>query len=833
MEDVVRASHERFRRRLAKLIEISNEMVLNAADGEFGRSGGQIFYVFDESAFEFFINPDETRRKYPAFFHLEPWRDTDRREDPYWILVNQMLSILTAEYLFSGILPGQRDNRIYMTYGHRYELGRSYQTLLESVEPKSGEAAATRAQLRRALARLREVPENDDAPDVQLESDLHGVPESDRVSFLRVRRLARIFAEERDQFRIPQLRRVSQEIWPHVRDITYVFPPTEADRATIDEEAKQWEQRLNEYLRTRPRGEQHDRNERGLRRDARTLAMLQHIARYHLDVDERLVFVTGDRVMLEVYWFWYSETFVHRPWEPNIIRSIGRFSPVVNMNDMLHPYPKDEMRSDHPDLAPFELMQVALNLAIQPWKLKAHESLVNPDPQRVANLWWLRRQILDSIHRPHIFKDGLFDNVATPGHFDDVDPEFEKVRDLFQMLERNASRAGLEFQEQRREKVLSLHDRDPDDAGDEASARSYFRNLTSDLVQENARLWLPIAQGFLAGRPTDRPDPFLRAPVALLLKVGHGHDGTVHENVLDFERRLATVSPKDLEYLEGAPHLIFVLGALYALRNRLWSDTELYAGLAKTAFRSTRAGEGQTVREMPDYQELRYLRAVCARMVLGSLSQQQTEDSERGQVRPHDIWLPYLNRLERNLGNCIEVHRSENQPVQHARALSERGSGRLFYVTRRAVGPARLGSIDVVSLGDRFAQAVNDDLMPAFGLLRHGGSPAPPDLLAIWRSTMRQVLVNAAAVDTLGARLTEVVPNLAELRILMTPALEYAEEWLPGQPASEFPFVVRQELSDFLTRRGASIPEMWRVSGIPSLAIDREILSLLARPAVV
>src|SRR4051812_11838983 len=271
MEARVEDQQSPFKRRLAKIIEISNEMALNADDSEFyyghrTNTPGTIFYVFDQSAFEFFINPDDGRRRYPAFFHIEDWRDSDgANRENYWILVNEMLSVLTAEYLFSGRLPGQKNSRIYMTHGHRYEVARSYEVLVKrQTELPDKKAAEHAAIMEQATRCVQDVPTDKDDRDQDLAGDLEQVPPDDRASFLRVRRLARTFALKRNGLVVHQLRRFSSAIWPRIDDVTYQFPLTQQDERMIDAEAGQWASRL--------RRRQHsgaERPSRGLKRDAR------------------------------------------------------------------------------------------------------------------------------------------------------------------------------------------------------------------------------------------------------------------------------------------------------------------------------------------------------------------------------------------------------------------------------------------------------------------------------------------------------------------------------------------------------------------------------------
>lgn len=106
-------------RKFWRLLELTRDMDRNESDADFIRNGGKILYVFDENIFELFIRPQAYLKyaRYIELFYADYWRDEidDVAVADNMREINAQSALITAEYIFSGVLPGQESGSIYMT----------------------------------------------------------------------------------------------------------------------------------------------------------------------------------------------------------------------------------------------------------------------------------------------------------------------------------------------------------------------------------------------------------------------------------------------------------------------------------------------------------------------------------------------------------------------------------------------------------------------------------------------------------------------------------------------------------------------------------------------
>lgn len=869
-----------FKRRLAKLIETSNEMALGASDSQFVRGpdvNGEVCYVFDEPALEAFVLPDEQRRKYSAYFHLRDWRDEGDDTQEFWILINEMISILAVEFMLLGKLPGQvssgpiAHDRIYMTYWHQKELNLSAEAIQKEIAADVKQNARQRMRERRAaLADLEwalqaSVPTDDgidkalvaqDSSDVRFQSDMLSVASTLRGStdisadevrnelrcFVRARRLARVFAQHKEVFRADQLRRLAQKIVPRLRSLDDRFAITPADDAMVEQDANMWHELLSAGLEQRSErskskalraGARPRRaaGSSGLKRDALSIAQVQHIARRKLRPWERIVLVTGDRLMLETYWNWYADRYVKEPREPNIIRSVGRFSPIMNFSDMLKP--GGEYR------APFELMQIALELAIDQFNMSAHQTLDKEDRQKVANLWYLRHVIVGSIDNPDALANVYFPQAMRKR----VEPQFRKVRDKCQEIERNSFRVGLQFLEQRGQDILryELQSRPPPDEETQVSAIEYFRDRLAGVVVDSVRLSLSLVQSTLRQDARTSAGP-LRPPLTLRLMVP-ATDTAPAETILDFEQKLrekAAVSDEDITRFERAPHLLFVLASLFALRKGVWAEALRNAQLAKAAYRHIVFQDEHEARQQGEYFELRYLHAVSARLMIGNVDPRRAREGDSDQFNIEnagDVWYNFLSVATENLSQCIEYHQQNNQPLRALRALSEGACARFFYAAWASFVPeTSYSSYNRKTSVSQFRRATSD-LSRAFDqsqTLTHIHQAIDEQDGMFERAAMldrvrRQIHVNIAAADSLWRR-SRIFQDTPKLGSLVERSKDIVGRWIEGDIGAEVPQLVALEMATFARQHGFKMPVLKVADRGPPLALDRALIQLLRSP---
>ena len=89
---------------------LESAMRANLSDSEFAKAGGEIIYIVDANIVGLFIRPSENLNFLSVF----------QRWLPDTVLVTT--AALTAEYIFSGNLPGQGSQPIYMSPSHYEEV---------------------------------------------------------------------------------------------------------------------------------------------------------------------------------------------------------------------------------------------------------------------------------------------------------------------------------------------------------------------------------------------------------------------------------------------------------------------------------------------------------------------------------------------------------------------------------------------------------------------------------------------------------------------------------------------------------------------------------------
>jgi hypothetical protein len=502
----------RVRERLYRLLSLSTNVVANESDNAFVRARRprepepEIIYVFDHTVLEMFIALDDETRKYPAAFHLKAWRspaDSRRVSNlvSQWEALNKQTAMLTGEYLLGGGLPGQEDGQFYMTRAHYEEFG-------NAVDRRAREALDKMPTPDKVTARIKELrdigegrpTEAANVGDVYLEDDLNRLfggrtgEDTARNEFRRTRQIGHVLADIDGIVRIKQLDRVTS---PEILD--RIVPLDLRFSATSDPALKrEWQEWLSKADRLRAEVTGHRRVNSNLRTDADTVALVQSIARSHLALHERIVFVTGDALLLSAYAKWHKDRLLDEPAEPHVVRSIVQYAPILNMGDM--PNGLADSRSI------FEMFRAALDAPLSVF------NLADPDPDESPSEDHKRQ--MSSTGRSKISPtgpridlalrlEGVFESYSpiqlffqrhlTQRWYTNSDRRFSLMASDCREFERIAIGLNTQFMERRVSSILEDILKWDDKENISQSTKNYIEDLLGGVARQSLDLWFPVA----------------------------------------------------------------------------------------------------------------------------------------------------------------------------------------------------------------------------------------------------------------------------------------------------------------------------------------------------
>ena len=746
-----------FYSRLLRLLEFTRDMDRNNSDSTFVARGKRnvIHYVFDENIFEFFIGArdqyglDERnarsiysdKRKYSSVFHLKAWRDepNDDSNEKRWIRVNRQTAAVTAEYLFSGRLPGQAESRIYLTEWHWTELLNRFHVLYDHFRHKAKAATDRKEPLDAVLRSIQEVRELAAADTMTAErlaeslhltspdrdgllGDLKRLKENDinnstLVTFVTARIIASKLIDDDILEPFQQIRRIfSRDLASRLRPLHLLSPtPTAADRKILSKASADWEALIRQEEAQRDATPEMRRNSRRIAADAQSLAYVQWMAdRLENNDSERIIMVTGDNLLFDAYRRWWSA----RPHRSFALRRVTQFAPILNFKDARSGVTaSDEIfektrRAIEPPLMYFNLAeqvdtripvgQLDAVLSTEEAEQSQRTTVVQRHGGREHFALLLKSRDPLGSNAFKLFAQNIGADVIAERQAD-----YTRIRDLLQELERiaigvNHNLIARRLDDAERVRLLSLLARAEADAGQ--GFEKYINERLDEVYAENAALYVPATfaalRTWLASQiKTHRFTR--RAPIALRLRAPAAPEGSgvrqslarIVDDLISLGAGGADVSEAVYElergtWLQERPELLFAVAATTALRLALWDQAAFYAKLAVGSESAKSIFARKDASERADYFELLYLRALSTRFQIGDIS----SVDEDGEVRSRQL----LEFALRDLSACIEYHVNGTEDegrhiLRELRARSERAAVRIFYSSwfLRARAPRR------------------------------------------------------------------------------------------------------------------------------------------------
>jgi hypothetical protein len=699
-------SAERVLRLTLQFLDLSRDVDRNIDDSLLRDEGDEIVYVFDANVFEVFMRPFDHRGQSTSL-HAMHWGGELPIGRTRRTSIAAQTALLTTEFLLSGELPAQRGGIIYLTEWHSWEYARRVRYLVEKQGATlSGKGMAHQLQRLNALVRPHRQP-GDGAPDdlekMALEdpilaADLADIDErdplsrDDRRAFILNRMVLELLATDENLEPIAQLSRLlTGKVRRRLRILHTDFPPTGEAAKRIGADAKTWLERLRgecgsrgirvlEDAEDRESEAEHSRRLGALRDDARTLAFVRWAAVNRVAPGQRMVLVTADNVMFDVYRRWYAELHPAEPEyaEPFILRRLLQYAPIFNLADSRNALGDDVRQFFRRLQSVIEVTLLPINLARQQARSQEHQGVIS----RMRELTALR-----ALDERALSEDVAYRNLREAIEHQELhEHRLSRLVDEWRRLERTTLGASDDYVRQR---LVKKREDYPELFADELSqgaVTEYIARLIAELYDGSLKLWLPLARDVVLQWEPPRNRVRARAPIAFRLYLAD--EAIDLGQAVDDRLRGLVETPlrfdMDWAVLGRQPQALFGLAACLALASEDWGNADHFAEMALREPPSAAATDTRQT-TIPDRQafELRYLNALTKRFRIGAIGPARNVDA-LGRVRR------VAKEAAELLESCIEHHgRSDSsrpQTLRLIRALSERAALHLFHAA--AVTPA-------------------------------------------------------------------------------------------------------------------------------------------------
>ncbi len=605
------------------------------------------------------------------------------------------------------------------------------------------------------------------------------------ADFERVRRtfvIARLCEQLTDDEGVEQalqMRRLqSNEFWNRFDVLEWEFPAKKPeDLRNIERDTQAWLERLQIEFKQRnsksSRSQEANREvrlrkEESLPADASTLARLIW-ASHEAGSNRRVVFVTGDRVMLNAYRRWYVEgdgidgsTYMMRP--------LALYAPHYNL--------REAGATLSPEIEAFEQTRQALEAWTYPltFALKQHYYAKKPTLRYAGAL--ARDRFCMEVEAGDPDTAFLNDYLQLADNLDHLkvrNQQLDGMADGMRWLERlaigtlpqlvldrgQAAIANAGDFTAALEKAQSSDERSGNDV-----LELWLQDRLSEVMSSGFEFSLPFAVEWLERFARDIPNSTetrLRTPLRIDLPL-RGEFVPASAWVLRFG---SDTNPIDtLRELTRQPSRLFALASWVARERNMWTEAIRFADFASRCHDLKIRGPDEPLAADADIShECSYLKAVSLRIRMASDPPATKSDA--------DLWRRDLEGAEAALSYCIHDPPGD---LRKARAISERASVRLTYCAWAAVGD--LGAlapyaVDRLDLRGIFAGAIGDLTLCAAAL---------NDLHAKWVDSAdeeRKKTLNWVELQTvLGAE----CGRLLYERLFETIDPHHGEGYLPRMP---------------------------------------------------
>ncbi len=708
------------------LLDISEDLKASEDDDAHIKKKKSIRYVLDENVFEYMLSPSFQTYAQTGFYS-RLWRSGDGTPLAIAASIEAQTAMLTAEWILSGTLPGASSTLLSMTDHHRNELAKranDMNTKVGNHPERHSPELDKKIRLKKLVSEVvsglhdHQAIEVDKAVADIIEEDCTllkagGVDEDVLKLFRSMRKIASVLAED-DFFEwIVQLKRLfSSKIYGRTISLETAYALEGPARDEVLVQAREWSGRIEEELlkpgnRRRFRSQSHElrhldersrEEEIGSKwNDAWALALVQWLADHNTDPDLRIVFVTGDQLLVDTYrrWYYLTEKDTDRPY---IIRRFAQYAPHFNPRDTggaISTVPDSDLMS----LNLFDSVQRAIESSIIPWLGKSGgKPKMELDPYGPQTLTLVQSDMPEFVNDPSL-RAVIQDSISDQSQ---LTTEWASIMEGWRRIQRISigSAVGLIGWRTGDHAAVLSRLKSLDDAD---SLKRYVEELLQELSDESAKLWLPGARKIIQDlRNITNPR----------------HIPAVSFDALSLDTRLDT-SPAEVT---------FAAAAYLSMEGGDIANAIRYADLAVKSDQAARASDSGLADFHPD---LLFLSAVTHRYGIAALGRHFSladagEASLSAVLRSIQAVKDSYSTARRLLREALGYHQariaaavSEEEAtaheLRHLRAMSERAALYLFYATsvgvpRSAVAPA-LRQYELVREAKQAAAFGINDLM--------------------------------------------------------------------------------------------------------------------------
>lgn len=661
-------------RQLGHLIEITRIIDRNREDGQFATQSAEparsILYVFDTNVVQMFLEPSRNPQ-FAETFHGSLWGDSPQSRTE----INAQSCLLAAEFLMSGKLPGQTNGRWYMSEVHTRELNQQLdfmrtdiKSTTERLRTDENFKSAALDQLE-ALNSALEFGSSDERDYILALARRSGAPVDSlrklsehefkqRAIGIRSREACRLLALDRIIEPRDQLRRFhSPEINGSRLPLEQAIGFSETHRAEIRRAAAKWHDAFAEALSQRAPG---SRTEVSIRADCETLALIEW-GNARIPSHQRIVFVTGDKLLLDAY----RGRYVNRTSAgPFILRPISYFCPLFNPTSAESYLPKRERDTVFARLQEaIEGAMVALNLSL----------LSDQDPQhRLRARDHFTYSVEHDLDQTMVVLRRLFPQFFETPRLNEQSEGLNwlvgELRNLELLLLEAYPHLVAHRLEGQQQNFLAYNTNIGlaiDNVVDEGLQRARRAGFSMSLVL------MPQAVSTLLQLVRQRSDAW---PERALVPTRLSFSSAAAEYV-DYLTEVAWLSElsepelaETLTQLTDQPPMVFALAAMLAFSLEFWRDAARYSMLALSATEEA----AMVAKVSEDRFEYLYLAAVSQRFRLAAWE-------PAPDLGYSDPWKEWHIVARSALTECVTYHAQRHQLARHMRALSERASLNVSY----------------------------------------------------------------------------------------------------------------------------------------------------------
>lgn len=700
---------KRLTRKLGAVIDITRTIDRNLDDGAHFNQNGEISYVFDTNVIQMFLEPYKNPR-FAQVFHAPLWGDDPRREAD----INTQACLLAAEYLMSGALPGQSRKRWYMTAAHHREVerqigflavwGREVAQRLRSDEAFGNFALNKLSELNAVLALD---PAGEKEPFLQLarrqgwtEDAVEAFARASAKSFadraigLRSREACRLLAQDWILEPADQVSRYrTSTIAGHYFELEQFLKPTNEQWEEIRNESQIWRRYIALVAQDRP---SKAKTEAALAADCDALALISWGNRQAESWNRRIVFVTGDRTLLDAARQRFVDDIQQRFF---FVRPISHFAPVFNPTSANSVIAREEAFRRLQEV--LEGAMVPLNLGLiaggdRESRLRARDDFavrVERSPDAIV-------AVLKDFFPKARDLNWVAENEAA------LDTLVGELRAIETLMLEAFPRLIAERLNKERERFL----REAVNAGTQVLASAIdqrFESAKNAGVHFSMQLMADALEEFLSRTPFDGSGSQRAAVQVRLSFSADPEDYLDYASLVAWLKRLSPTARQEwLEAMSKHPERMFALVALLAFNLESWKDADRYAGLAaRAADEALAADDGaDRPRREHEYYEFLYLRAKSLRFRIADTR------PELG-LSYNDVWWDWMTSAQVVLTKCIDYHERAHEPGRQLRAISERAALLVAYCEWFAFGDlAKLKPYDVAvkDVRNALAKAIED-----------------------------------------------------------------------------------------------------------------------------